>query len=180
VEYADTTSVRLPSVVAGGLSFYAPERGFACDSVDNFEVVLASGEIVSANAGSHTELFHALRGGQSNFGVITRFDIVTFAATDLWGGAIYYPLDATEDAQLAAFVGLKSGEYDPLTAIEMSFIYMANNSFVSNNMVYLRPIVNGTGLQRFVDIQPQLQSTMRLDSTWNFAEELQSGQPRGK
>ncbi|KIX01638.1 uncharacterized protein Z518_09364 [Rhinocladiella mackenziei CBS 650.93] len=167
-------------VSGGGLSFFSPERGFACDNVVNFEVVLASGEIVNANAESHAELFRALKGGQSNFGVITRFDVLTLVESTLWGGAIYYPLDATENAQLAAFLDLKSGKYDPLAAIEMSFLYTVNNSFVSNNMVYLRPIVNGSGLKRFADIQPQLQNTMRIDTTKNFGEELHSGQPKNQ
>jgi hypothetical protein len=146
--------------------------------VVNFEVVLASGVIVNANAISHSDLFHALRGGQSNFGVITRFDVATFAGSTMWGGAIYNPLDETENAQLAAFLDLKSGKYDPFVAIEMSFIYTAASSFVSNNMVYLRPIVNATSLKRFTDIEPQLQNTMRIDTAANLAEEIEVGQPR--
>jgi hypothetical protein len=165
---------------SGGLSFYSPEHGFACDNVVNFEVVLASGLIVNANANSHPDLFRVLRGGQSNFGVITRFDVATLVGSTLWGGAIYNPLDETENAQLAAFLDLKSGTYDPLVAIEMSFIYTANNSFVSNNMVYLRPTVNATSLKRFTDIQPQLQSTMRIDTAASFAAEIDAGQPQGQ
>jgi hypothetical protein len=42
------------------------------------EVVLASGKIVNANATSHPELFSTLKGGQNNFGVVTRFDIIAF------------------------------------------------------------------------------------------------------
>ncbi|KAF2647982.1 hypothetical protein K491DRAFT_722962 [Lophiostoma macrostomum CBS 122681] len=51
---------------------------------------------------------------------------------------------------------------------------------MSNNIVYLRPLADAPGVKRFADIQPQIQSTMRLDTTKNFAEELQRGQPKSQ
>lgn len=50
-------------LTGGGNSYYAGIRGFACDNVDNFEVVLANGDIVNANATSHSDLWTALKGG---------------------------------------------------------------------------------------------------------------------
>jgi FAD/FMN-containing dehydrogenase len=163
---------------AGGLSYFAPELGFACDNVANFEVVLASGEIVNANANSNSDLFRALKGGQNNFGVITRFDVCTNPHHKLWGGGIQYPL-STEDAQLTAFYDLKSSGFDPLVALEMSFLYYESlqSWFVSNNMVYLRPVENPPSMQRFTGIQPQTQSTMRIATVTDLAVELQRVQP---
>lgn len=34
----------------GGISFFSPQYGYVCDNVQNSEVVLASGEVVNANA----------------------------------------------------------------------------------------------------------------------------------
>jgi FAD/FMN-containing dehydrogenase len=73
-------------LTGGGNSYYAGLYGFACDTVANFEVVLANGDIVNANAESHSDLWTALRGGSGNFGIVTRFDLYTFPAQDLWGG----------------------------------------------------------------------------------------------
>ncbi|KAF2231357.1 FAD-binding domain-containing protein [Viridothelium virens] len=73
-------------LTGGGNSYYAGIRGFACDNVANFEVVLADGQIVNANANSNPDLWTALKGGSGNFGIVTRFDMYTFAAKDLWGG----------------------------------------------------------------------------------------------
>ena len=42
------------------------------------QVVLASGQIVNANSTSHPQLFAALKGGSSNFGIVTRFDMKVF------------------------------------------------------------------------------------------------------
>ncbi|KAI9687153.1 MAG: hypothetical protein M1822_002564 [Bathelium mastoideum] len=73
-------------LTGGGNSYYAGLRGFACDNVANFEVVLANGEIVNANATSNSDLWTALKGGSGNFGIVTRFDMYTFPAKNLWGG----------------------------------------------------------------------------------------------
>lgn len=50
--------------LAGGLSFFSSREGFICDNVVNFEVVLASGKIVNANAKENPDLWRALRGGE--------------------------------------------------------------------------------------------------------------------
>lgn len=73
-------------LTGGGNSYYADLMGLACDSVANFEVVLVNGDIVNANAKSNPELWKALKGGSGNFGIVTRFDMYTFPAKDLWSG----------------------------------------------------------------------------------------------
>ncbi|KAH9875025.1 hypothetical protein J1614_004513 [Plenodomus biglobosus] len=73
-------------LTGGGNSFFAGLHGLGCDNVANFEVVLASGEIINANSSSHADLWTALKGGSGNFGIVTRFDMQTFPAHDLWGG----------------------------------------------------------------------------------------------
>lgn len=42
------------------------------------QVVLASGRIVNANLTSYPDLFAALKGGSSNFGIVTSFDLKVF------------------------------------------------------------------------------------------------------
>jgi hypothetical protein len=69
--------------LGGGVGWTTPRTGFACDNVVNFEVVLASGEVVNANAFHHADLWRALKGGSSNFGIVTRFDIDTFPANNI-------------------------------------------------------------------------------------------------
>ncbi|RYP54688.1 hypothetical protein DL769_010309 [Monosporascus sp. CRB-8-3] len=67
----------------------ANQRGWACDNAANYEVVLASGEIVDANAHSYADLFWALRGGGGNFGIVTRFDVSAFEqGGTTWGGSV--------------------------------------------------------------------------------------------
>ncbi|KAI9929330.1 hypothetical protein MW887_000798 [Aspergillus wentii] len=60
--------------LGGGNSFYSGRHSFACDTVNNFEVVLGNGTVVNANNKTNSDLYKALKGGTSNFGIVTRFD----------------------------------------------------------------------------------------------------------
>lgn len=71
----------------------------------NYEVVLADGSIVSANEQSNPDLFRALKGGGSNFGIVTRFDMVTFPTRDVFDVIGWHPITETE-AVIDAFCHL--------------------------------------------------------------------------
>ncbi|GAB1315502.1 FAD-binding PCMH-type domain-containing protein [Madurella fahalii] len=71
-------------LLGGGISYYSGRVGMGCDSVINYEVVLANGSIVNANASNHSDLFRALKGGGGNFGIVTRFDVRAVKGADLW------------------------------------------------------------------------------------------------
>lgn len=145
------------------------------------QVVLANGSIVNANATSNPYLFRALKGGQSNFGIVTSFDVITYPQTEFWGGAIQYP-DSADPAQLSAFTAFKENTYDPFAEIEQTFVYVGEQKLFSStdNMFYTKPIVNATALQSFTKIQPQLTNTMRISKTSDFAEEIELFQPTNK
>ena len=168
--------------LVGGLTYFSPERGFACDDVVNMQVVLASGDIVEANKTANADLFRALKGGRSNFGVVTRVDIITHAQDTIWGGAIIYPLD-TEDAQLKAFWDFKnSGSYDPHAQVELSFVYSGamGGFFVSTNHWYGQHVENPPTFKRFQDIKPQMTNTMRFETVDVFAKELSQYGPQNQ
>ena len=80
-------------LLGGGASFHSGVRGFSCDDVVNYEVVLADGSIVNANKNQHADLFKALKGGSGNFGIVTRFDMVAFPAPALYGGNVFSSWD---------------------------------------------------------------------------------------
>ena len=74
-------------LLAGGVNFFGNQVGFSCNSVINYEVVLANGDVVQANKNTNSDLFWALKGGSSNFGIVTRFDLETIKSTKVWAGA---------------------------------------------------------------------------------------------
>lgn len=56
-------------ILGSGLSYLSDLHGMACDNVVNFEIVIADGSVVNANATSNQDLFKALKGGANNFGM---------------------------------------------------------------------------------------------------------------
>ncbi|KAK7923526.1 hypothetical protein PG985_007597 [Apiospora marii] len=80
-------------LLGGGIAFQSASYGFACDSVVEYEVVLADGSIVIADAkGDHADLFRVLKGGSNNFGIVTRFTMRTIPAGPIWGGMALRPM----------------------------------------------------------------------------------------
>jgi FAD/FMN-containing dehydrogenase len=158
----------------GGIGFLSPERGWACDSVVNFEIVLSSGEIVDANATSHSDLFTALKGGTNNFGIVTRFDLKTYVQGPLWGGVIVYS-DTTDEQLLSTIVDFKSPDnFDPNAMFTFGFTFgAAQGTFAAEIALYhSRPEkVQGSMFESFTKIQPQLLNSLRMGSPGSFAGE---------
>lgn len=78
--------------LGGGISFFSGQRGWACDNVRRFEVVLASGDVIYASPNENNDLYWALRGGGgSNFGIVTRFELTAFDQGQMWFNNLSFP-----------------------------------------------------------------------------------------
>ena len=73
-------------LLGGGKTFFTGRRGFACDDVVSYEVVLADGRIIIADRDHSSDLFMALKGGSGNFGIVTNFKMTCFHCDKIWGG----------------------------------------------------------------------------------------------
>lgn len=91
ISSGDTTTVGVGGLtLGGGIGWMVRGRGLASDSLVEAQVVTAAGEIVTASADEHADLFWALRGGGGNFGVVTRFTFEAHPLTQVVGGTIRY------------------------------------------------------------------------------------------
>ena len=155
---------------AGGSSYFI-DHGFGCDNVDAYEIVLASGDILNLGASDHSDLFKAVKGGSSNFGIVTSFKIRTFQLGGIWAGNIYYPAESTYDQQLKAFYNFAGNDdYDTNAAVQMSISFSPSVGKVFvNQPFYALAEVNPPVLHQFTDIQPQLGSQTALNTLAPFA-----------
>ena len=76
--------------LGGGLGPLSRTFGFSSDFARGFRLVTASGEVVSATATEHPELFWALRGGKGGFGVVTSMDFELVPLASFVGGSLIY------------------------------------------------------------------------------------------
>jgi FAD/FMN-containing dehydrogenase len=83
--------------LGGGLGWLMAKYGLAADNLLALELVTAEGDILRVDAGSHPDLFWALRGGGGNFGVSTSFTYRLHALQTVVGGLSAHPLAAAPE-----------------------------------------------------------------------------------
>jgi FAD/FMN-containing dehydrogenase len=83
--------------LGGGLGWLMAKHGLAADNLHAVELVTAAGELLDVEAGSHPELFWALRGGGGNFGIATSFTYRLHPVGMVTGGLIAHPIEAAPE-----------------------------------------------------------------------------------
>ncbi|CAI7655111.1 unnamed protein product [Penicillium palitans] len=156
-------------LLAGGVNFYGNQVGFGCDTVVNYEIVLADGSIVEANKTSHPDLFWALKGGSSNFGIVTRFDLETIKSAKVWAGAHTVSAEYI-DQFLAAAAIYASDIYDPKTHIVPALL-PGETTLASVILFYDSDTISYPDIFKpFTDI-PAISSTLDFKTVAEFAAE---------
>lgn len=84
--------------LGGGIGYLSRKGGLTIDRLREAEVVLASGEIVTASETSHPDMFWAVRGGGGNFGVVTSFTFNLLPIKNVYGGPMFWPLEKAHEA----------------------------------------------------------------------------------
>lgn len=123
-------------LLGGGFSHYLYRDGMSCDNIRQFEVVLANGTIVEANADQHVDLFKVLKGGGSNFGIVTRFDVQAFDTRPIWRSAKNYKEDAGESmiGALKRFTDAIEGYQNGSAVVSWNYIPANGEIRISNSL----------------------------------------------
>ncbi|KAI9147115.1 FAD-dependent monooxygenase CTB5 [Paramyrothecium foliicola] len=151
--------------LGGGTSFHLAKRGLAANDVINFEVVLSDGSIVNANKRTNPKLFKALKGGSNNFGIVTRFDMVTHESTTMYGGIMFINWDHKDALVQNLIDTIDNSEEDPDSSMIAMFTYNAGNGrpqmgTIPMNLQGNRTATPFRGMNEMVSVMD-----MRMDQT---------------
>ncbi|EEP79086.1 predicted protein [Uncinocarpus reesii 1704] len=171
--------VGLGMAVGAGISFLSNREGFTIDNVVNYEVVIAGGKVVNANATSHPDLFWALKGGNNNFGVVTHYHLSIFETPGvIYGGQITYPASSLD--QLADVIydyHVHQAVDDVLTHALPQYGY--NGSM--NETIATIPVAYNDAVDELPEIMqpwvklPHTKSTLKKRTYGDLATELNEG-----
>ncbi|KAI0533249.1 hypothetical protein GGR58DRAFT_487585 [Xylaria digitata] len=148
-------------LLGGGMGYFSGQRGWSIDDILGWEVVLADGSIVNVTTSPedpYSDLAWALRGGHNHFGIVTHFDMRTFAAGSAYGGLVIYSASAKElfFGALDAYMAPGGGDDDPKSAINpASTLQLINGEWTPrflNVYMYADKDANPRALQNFTGI----------------------------
>ncbi|KAI0483444.1 hypothetical protein F4859DRAFT_528850 [Xylaria cf. heliscus] len=161
-------------LTGGGINYFGNRVGWSCNTLTGAQVVLGNGSIVETSATSHPDLFWALKGGNNNYGIVTRFDLKTYPIGQVYAGGTVW--DGEEVAQqvadaIQAFVMPGGGIDDIDTELNPTIEvhpYKDEQFFRSD---YL-PFVNGTfstppaSIENFTSIPGAWYDTVSQRDSW--------------
>ena len=77
--------------LGGGIGWLMGAYGLTLDNLLAAEIVTAEGQVLTASAGEHADLFWGVRGGGGNFGIVTDFKFQLHPVGPLLVGVVAYP-----------------------------------------------------------------------------------------
>jgi FAD/FMN-containing dehydrogenase len=80
----------------GGFGWLLRKYGAAVDSVVSADIVTADGVLRHVSQENDPELFWALRGASGNFGVVTALEFKLYPVSEVYGGAMFFPLERAD------------------------------------------------------------------------------------
>jgi hypothetical protein len=149
--------------------------------VVEYEVVLANGSIVTANKNLNSELFRSLKGGGSNFGILTKLVIETIPIGGIWISNSAYNVSAKESIIQTFYDFTANPDYDPKANLLMNYHYAGTDGFVefANQYTYAAPVEKPAAFDGFYPIEGQLGNTSALTNLGAYSVEQDSGSPDG-
>lgn len=145
-------------VIHGGFGFSSHTHGLALDAVIGANVVLADGSLVHASATENEDLFWAVRGGGSSFGIVADFEVETFDVSKnfSWFSIMTDLTSRTPEDAAAGLMGFQQALEDGKLSEKLN-MRLGLGSTVALEVVYhgsekdareaLQPIVEPLGLQ---------------------------------
>ena len=171
--------------LGGGIGWLMGKHGLAIDNLVSADVVLASGEVVTASEDENPDLYWALRGGSGNFGVVTSFEFQLHPVGPMvMGGIAAWPITMARECldfydgfttsapdelgSFMAFTGAPDGSGNLITALLGGHC----GSLEDGEKAYRPakefgpPIVDMIGPMPYTALQTMLDNPLRAQVYW--------------
>ena len=84
--------------LGGGFGWLSRKYGLSVDHLLSVDVVTANGQLITASAEEHSDLFWGIQGGGGNFGVVTSFEFqLQRVGPTVLSGMVFYPMEEAHD-----------------------------------------------------------------------------------
>jgi len=146
--------------LGGGFGYLSGSHGLVIDNLVQATVVIADGTVLTASDTENSDLFWGIRGGGSNFGVVTEFVLKVYPQRrTIYSGFIIYPASAL-DAIMKVILDKHEKGFDE----RESFVVALSLGPDANHTpaVTVLPFYNGSeeegrkAFKPFLDIEPKI------------------------
>jgi hypothetical protein len=134
--------------------------------------VLASGELVNANATFNPDLWRALKGSGTNFAVVTRYDLQAFPQGEILGGSLMHDI-SNRAAVFKAFSNIAGAdEFDVNASLVSGLLFNSGTGewSINNGIVYTQPVEDPVVFREIMAI-PTTGGSVAITNYSSFANE---------
>ncbi|KAG8676174.1 hypothetical protein FPOAC1_002174 [Fusarium poae] len=159
-------------LLGGGNTFFTGIQGFGCDNVVSYQVVLASGDIVTADNKNNVDLFRVLKGGSNNFGIVTNFTMKAIRVDRVWGGMAVFSNEAIPEVIEALSDFTDNVANDVHSNLVTVFQYLPDLKDISTAAVYanMEGIEKATAYKKWLAL-PEISSRVKNTTVAEIASE---------
>jgi hypothetical protein len=166
--------------LGGGLGWLNGRYGLACDNLLAVDIVTADGQLRTANAHQHEDLFWAVRGGGGNFGVVVSFTYRLHPVTTVLAGLITYPPDSAH-ATLRRYHELAGASPDELSTAASVSLDAAGDPVVSVRVCWSgSPEEGESAVRPFRELGPPVSDQVRPMPYVALQQASDGGVPPGR
>ncbi|KAF7590773.1 hypothetical protein BBP40_002389 [Aspergillus hancockii] len=165
-------------VTGGGISYHSNLYGWALDNVESFEVVTASGMIITASTTRFPDLYWALRGGGNNLGLVTKFNLYTIPSATMRGGSRIY-IEAQLPEVVNAFASVaRAAPSDGNAQQYVAFIRTQGMNIASAELPYAVDVTDPPIFKPYRDITA-VSDTTKSKSLVQYCKDIDAEKPNG-
>ncbi|KAF4506453.1 hypothetical protein G6O67_006538 [Ophiocordyceps sinensis] len=175
--------------LGGGQSLFQAKKGWAVDNILSYELVLASGDIVNANQTSRPDLFKALKGGNTNFGLVTNVKFAAFELQRIWGGEVLVSLNGPQASRSemldricrATVDFVRNNNNDLDTGLQVATAYLSGNKgqLVDLALSNTAGVESPKAAQPFLKMPNQVSNVARRIKVADLVHEVSKFEPKG-